>query len=65
MERTGRLETGCIGWGDGMSWIPEAESDSWKRLTRFFKICAWLDSSSLAAALSSAVAELVWTTLEI
>ena len=40
-------------------------SRSWKRSTRLFMSWAWLESSSLAAALSSAVAELVCTTLEI
>ena len=38
---------------------------SLKRSTRYLKICAWEDNSSLAAALSSAVAEFVWTTSEI
>jgi len=33
--------------------------------TNSFKSCDWLESSSLAAALSSAVAELLCTTLEI
>lgn len=34
-------------------------------LTRLSSILAWLESSSLAAALSSLVAEFVWTTEEI
>ena len=37
----------------------------WKRLSRLSRICAWLDSSWLAAADSSLVAELVCTTAEI
>lgn len=33
--------------------------------TNSFKIWAWADISSEAAALSSAVAEFIWTTMEI
>lgn len=40
-------------------------SESLNSLIRFSSIVAWLDSSSLDAALSSAVAALVCTTLEI
>ncbi len=43
----------------------EAESLRWNRWTICFIITAWEDSSSLAAADSSLVAELVCTTAEI
>ena len=54
-------------WEEAWGREDEAESSfrRRKRLISVFRTWAWLDNSSLAAADSSAVAEFVWTTLEI